>query len=352
MADKGGGALDLVGDALGAGKAVVEASLALITDGISLLLVPLTDITKGFTDLAAQVQQFVTALSPGAMQVFNLALRDLQATIGVALIPIIQTLTDGLHQAAGLLLPAMQKLAPVFAQLAQMFLSIMLPAVQAVSVVFQALVPLLNIALQVWSAFSTAVGALVTILATLAQTILDTIVSAFGGDLSDYAAKLKEAIYQVTALMLKLVAAIATALGLTGFVDALLKNLNDAAHPPSSGAGGAAQNIGLKGLEQITKDLAIAAASATGGSADKVGGKGILEHVAGLAEDLRKIKEQKLSDAIVAAFESEAFQNALEAAFKAAIKTVENVGKGIGRGIANAVIGFDAVPAAPPPNRR
>jgi hypothetical protein len=80
-------------------------------------------------------------------------------------------------------------------------------------------------------------------------------------------------------------AQIAKLFGATGFIEHLQKNLEEIAKPGTGGKGGVS-NVHLAGLEQISKDLAQAAATAAGGGTK---GRG-LEDIANEAlEQLKKM---------------------------------------------------------------
>jgi hypothetical protein len=74
--------------------------------------------TQAFTPLVGVMGQFAQADSPGTMFAFDSALKDVQAKAGTAFTPFFAALTGVAREVADELFPAMQKLQPLFMDLA------------------------------------------------------------------------------------------------------------------------------------------------------------------------------------------------------------------------------------------
>lgn len=280
-----------------------------VSIALDTLLGPLSELSEGLKNGLKSLTGFVDALSPGSLKVLELAFRDLYATIGTALLPVVNVFTEGIHNMAGALLPAMQAIAPVFNQLANVALSVLIPIVNQMSVIFQTLAPVLSEIAGLFKVVADIIGVYIAIQTTLFQVIAGFIGGLVGGGVSGALDKFKNVIYQVIGIVLKLLTALAPMIGLGDIGDKLAKNLEAAANPPAAGVGGAAQNIGLKGLEQISKDLAVAAASAVGGGEAKKD-KGLLDYLPDLTADLRAIKDKDLATVIVEALTNDKVKKA------------------------------------------
>ena len=257
----------------------------------------LTDVSAKFEAVAAPVAKFVEALSPGTMQVFALAMRDLTATIGVAMLPIIQNLTTGLHSAANLLLPAMQAMQPIMDKLSTILVGGMLKGVQLLSHALQGLAPAGDALAAVFEVMVNAVTSAAAVMLAFKDSMGAFINSLMGGKegatLADTLHKLKDAMQRVVIVLLQAAAAIANSFGAGGFTTSLINNLKEMqkAQAGGTGVGGALQGASMKGFEQIGKDLAIAAASAVAGGGGGAVGKSMeqfAEEAVKALEDMQK----------------------------------------------------------------
>src|SRR6185437_15327841 len=203
-------------------------------------------------------------------------------------LPVINTLQDAFAAVAGLVGPAIEL---AFAPLKILF-SILEPVIKVVVGVFQglvAVVKLIDHALRpVYAAFdvlSTIASALVDValapftkamniltpimdaltqhmdvMMTVFNTLVDTVTAFIGSltggdDLKSVTDGIVNALQQMTKYILLFVGNIAKFFGADSFLDSLIKNLT----PKTHGATGAMQGVGMKGFEQIGRDLALAA---------------------------------------------------------------------------------------------
>lgn len=289
------------------GKGQVEGVMGRITQS-------LTDIADAFEAAVGPISKFVDAISPGTMQLFQMALRDLHATIGSALLPVVNVMTDAVKKASQMLVPAVDALAPAFRSLANALTSFMMPAIQVTSHALKSMAPLLESVGDVLKTMGDVLGVMSVLLLSIKDALgqfFKSLIGGTGGGFSDMLAKLRDGVYQLMTTLLVAAAYIAKAFGALGFIEHLQKNLRELAKPGDEGGKGAAlQGASLKGFEQISKDLAVAAAQAVAGGGDDVDKKleewaadavGKLDEVMKNGQTLTQVLEnlwQKLSEKV------------------------------------------------------
>lgn len=79
---------------------------------------------KNFTGLLSKATSFVAALNPGLVLQLGFAFKDLYATIGLALQPVVEGMIAGIRTLADFLVPISKELAPLFANLTTAFLDL------------------------------------------------------------------------------------------------------------------------------------------------------------------------------------------------------------------------------------
>lgn len=266
---------------------VATAATGLLSQGIAQAA---QAITAPFQQLGSVITPFVQALNPSVVLVFNQAMRSLQATIGVALVPVMDALIGAVREVSGILLPMMQELAPALGNLAKTATELFMPPLRLISDLFQALAPVLDFLTGALKVVADAWSALSVIGRTLFQTFAKFIANLFGGtDLKDVLKSFRNAMQQVVEAVLKLVAYLAKAFGQLDFIKGLSSNLRDMANP-KAGAPPAPQEVGFKGFEDIAKTMAVSAFAAMGGGGEKdTSEKEWLQHLAqtldGVAKD-------------------------------------------------------------------
>lgn len=276
--------------------------------------------------------QFAGLLSPTLLQVFNTALKDLQATVGVALLPVLQAAAGATREFGELLLPAMRELAPVVAEIANIMRGQLSVEMQVVVAVVRALIPVLS-----------AVSSIMAVTTEITKGLLSAlvpIITAIGTNFSQLAGVIKiimaplQVIFAILSDVQRVASAFGTALqavfasfnplgkvvggvagamdGLRGGFQALLKavvivgagliklfggSLGDQFLKEFSTAlqgGQTASNRGIRPAEQaqfvdiaqIGKNIALAASMASPGSVDKSDSE-IFKQLAKTVDDIR-----------------------------------------------------------------
>lgn len=250
------------------GEKVLEGVLGGLSSKIA-------DVATHFEALAGPLAKFVDALSPGTMQIFQLAMRDLYATIGSALLPVMQMLIEAVRKTSALLVPAVDALEPAFRSLAAGLLSFIMPAMQVLSHALKGMAPLMEAAGEALHILGDALGIVGVAFMSLKDAFGVFINGLMGGGgggggLKTMLDGLRDAVFKVMMVMITAAAAIAKAFGNTEFIKKFVENLKELQNPGEGGKGAALAGAGLKGLEQISKDLAVAATMAAGaGEHDK-----------------------------------------------------------------------------------
>lgn len=112
---------------------------------------------QGFLAAVSFFEKFAGALNPGLLDLFNQALENLYATIGVAVVPVFQVLIRSLEQIGGILLPVMKALAPVVQKIANVLADRLLTLLVLLISLFDLFAPVLNGLFKIWIAAMDAV---------------------------------------------------------------------------------------------------------------------------------------------------------------------------------------------------
>lgn len=185
----GGNAASGIASALGsAGSAVGDAGAAVASDGIaSAAGMASVGAALGAVGLvASQVAgalegvvnsslKFVEAFAPSTVEVFNATIRDLNATVGQALEPVIQTATEVMRDFGATLMPIMQELRPVVARLGEAFSSAASAVLEQFGRVAEAVMPLV----EAWAALQGAAWGLVEPLMDIAGVVVTALTPVF-----------------------------------------------------------------------------------------------------------------------------------------------------------------------------
>jgi hypothetical protein len=224
---------------------------------IDSLTFPIGAATKG-------LDTFVGALSPGTMLQFNRAIEDLNATIGVAFMPLFEVFTDLLRDIAAELAPAMRALAPVVRVIGETISALLLPAIKIVSTVIQALAPGLKAIADLLYAFADALKPLFTIL-EVELKVIGQVVSAIVTALVPVIKVFADALKIVTERMLLFAVSILKAWGANELVAGIIKSLKGSDDKGEVAAG----NVGIKGVDRLNKDIMQLAFAASGNAGEK-----------------------------------------------------------------------------------
>jgi len=307
-------------------------------------------IEEPIVAMAGSMKQFVGALSPATVQLFDWALRELHATIGVALLPAFQLLTGLLRETAGVINPLMHALAPIlervidalggafmavidvltdalmmltpvldfltdvieivvnlFKMLMSMLLNGLMPVILVLDVMAAVMKPLNEVLKWATDMMAQAAKAVQIAIMAVVQTIIDSLGAMFGvKGLKDTLAKLTEVVHNVIRAFILFTAYLAVLFGQRGYIDNLIKGLEGAGRA-GKGEAAAPLSPSIKNIEQISKDLALASFIAGAGAPE---GKSDREIWLSIANELKKMGGEDLEEQI-----KDAAYNALIAAW-------------------------------------
>jgi hypothetical protein len=296
-----------------------------------------------FQNLAGAVEKFAGLLSPVALEMFNRAVKDTSAAVGVALLPVLRVMTGVVREAGELILPITRQLEPVFRRLADTMGEQLAAEMESLAEVVEALIPLFDLLadvnalmLEVTKPVIEAVGSLARMLApvirlnvqaleavlipltALAQMAADAtralfvfgeaLAAAFGvdidlsdvlGSLKTEADRMREGFRELLKTMLLLSAAIMKTVSSNlgdRFIDAMLRASRGPVREATQGLRPAEGAHYVTG-EQFGKDVLQAASMAGfGGAAKKTqeelldaGFKGVLEEMKGNKDAVQRI---------------------------------------------------------------
>lgn len=198
-----------------------------LDSAIKLLTGTITGAINAFAQFMNTLTPFVQQLSPATVEQWNLQVRNMQATIGVAFSGLVGIMTDTLQKVGGILLPIAEELAPIFNQFGEVLQAAILPVLKVFATLFQVIIPVIS--------------------------------ATFGG--------LNRIILEVTKSFVIIAAMIARWFGANNFIDRLIANLER----PDGGGAQAVGNTSMQDFASISRDMAIAAANASagGGSAPR-----------------------------------------------------------------------------------
>ncbi len=315
------GLLETVGGVLG-GLATAGAALA-----------------GAFQGITSAARPFVEALSPNTIFQFDRASRDLAATIGQALQPVMEVLTGTLRSFASIIEPLAEELRPIFQEAAQAFSDLLIPVVQTVVGIFQALEPVIQLVVDVFEVLTNllkpllavvnvaastlgglfevlyavltpvidafklgaavigqlaeVINAVAVVVKTAFQVAADSIKAVFApfGEMKDVFKALREITHVVIKAFYQLVASLAMVFGGAeaggNFINKLLDNLK-----PKEGKTAVAGPASLKSFQQIANDLATSSAMAGGKTEEQKDEKAqTLSYFKDIAEALKDIKD-------------------------------------------------------------
>jgi phage-related protein len=255
---------------------------------------------------AGQVTGFVQAFSPATVELFQLAVRDLTAVIGSALQPVLAAMTGVVRQVSASLLPVAEAMAPVFETLSGVMLKVLTPALDTLASVVQSMVPVFEVLAGVVDALTPLLRIGQTLIAGWVQLLTDMITALLPGKegVKGFVEQFAEAMRELSAAVMKVVATVAKFFGATSFIDGMVKSLTGKMSEKKDATGmGAPTGAAFTSVTDFGKQVATRAFMATG---EPEKSKTTEQWLATLSEDLKGIKEgtnTAMRDAIVAGVE-------------------------------------------------
>jgi hypothetical protein len=199
-----------------------------------------------FTLVAGAVTGVIQAFDPSLVEMFSRSLKDLAAVAGLALAPVLQGLTTIAKDVGALMLPVARALAPVFQSLAQTVIQILTPGLDNFAAIVQELVPVVQFVADVLANLGTVVRVSGAFVAGWINQFREWFGALFGGTgdaVKSFQDGLRDAIQNIARAALLLVGYLARVLGMTGFLDGMIKSLGR-----KPGKGGIAEGESAEGL--------------------------------------------------------------------------------------------------------
>lgn len=275
--------------------AAVGGGIGGVIGGISAAVQVFTDSLKQTASqvlsVIGRLTPFVEAINPALVQSLGVAMRDLFATIGYALVPVFQVLVDSIRQVSGIILPVVRELQPVIRELAVALGSQLVEYVRLAASVIRAFMPAIEVITALFIQFTQVIVLLMDIMVVLVRTLAD-VAKGFGlfssGDLKDSIKSLGDLFRNLAKQVVLMTATVLKFLGMTSVLDAMLANFQKLAEEqanPAAGLKGAATSAGIKDASQIARDAAAASAIASGvGSGEKSQTAYLADMVKGIAD--------------------------------------------------------------------
>lgn len=288
-----------------AGATAGGPGFAGIAAGLGGLATVVTAAVGALEQAVASVKGFVEALNPGTIRIFDQEVRNLQATLGVAFQPIFEILTGTFREIAGIILPLMEQLRPVIAEVVGVFADSLVESVKMTVDAISALMPVIQVlvtameilnvvfvplnflitgtidalkillsgfsgvteGLKVVKAFTDGFAEVFRVLQAVFGALADTLSAFVGGlfgvDFTALVDQIRGAFKLLISQLLIFVATLAKFFGANAFLANLINRLE-----PKEGQK-AAGPVSIKSTEQIVKELALSSAIAAEGGAEK-----------------------------------------------------------------------------------
>jgi hypothetical protein len=119
----------------------LAAALEALVPQLAPLAEAFATLTASLQRAVGQMERFAEALSPATIAVFERTVRNLEATLGQAVVPVFQVLASTVERFAGIISPLAAQLAPIFEQVALAFSGPLLNLARVFSEAFQGLQP-------------------------------------------------------------------------------------------------------------------------------------------------------------------------------------------------------------------
>jgi hypothetical protein len=288
--------------------------LAGLAKGASAIASVASAVAGVFQEVIGKARQFVEALSPTTLFVFDRALKSFQATVGFALEPAFLVLADAFRQVAGQILPAMQALRPVVEEIAQVVggqmatgaklvgslleglapalklvadlmmvvadivqaavatglqpvIMVLSLALKALAAALSPLIDLLKVGGQMFASIGQVWEVLSAVFSSLVQTLGQAIAALFGTSWADAIKGTMQMLQDATRGAIRAILLFtATVLKFFGFEGALGRLISDLS--PKRGLEGAASGARIQSFDQVARDLATASFTAAGGGTE------------------------------------------------------------------------------------
>lgn len=277
---------------------VGATGLAPVGDALGVAVRSIVEFSTALSSVPAAVTSFVAAFNPAVVEVMATAFRDLAATIGYGLEPVIQAATEIVRELAGAFGRVFEQLRPLVSELSATLINVLVPLIQAAAVVFEALLrvvealmPVIRLLAAVLEGVVTLFAAVIQIGAQIIGAVLEALFGSMGG-LREATDAVKNAFVQATVAVIRFVDAVLRFFGFTALADRILSSFTRAA---DSGKRAAPRDVGIASAADVYQQRLVEAAKAGGGADPMERQVSIMEQVReaveGIQRDVRGARE-------------------------------------------------------------
>lgn len=292
--------LAAIASVAGQGAGMAANPMGLIQDAAGKLTGAFTAITGSINAIAGPITQFVQAINPAIVAEFHRAMRDLNATIGIALMPIMESLTGVVREIIGSMMPIVTQLQPIIAMLAQSIASVLVPWMQMWGQVIIGLMPVFEFFAEIvkgvaglMADYYRAILPVISVLFELGKQLVAFVANLLGveGTAADFFENLRSSFQLLIKNVILAAATFLKMIGATDTLGALIKGLKPPEQGPKRGIA-TLENAKFSDFASIAKSFQLSAfqASAFGG---KGGPKKTDDFLAELLTQVQDIKDGK-----------------------------------------------------------
>ncbi len=333
---------------LGAAATGVGIAVAAVIGSLALLQAAVSTVIGTLDQLTSTIKPFVEAFSPGTVLLLNQALRDLQATVGYALVPVAQVLTDVFRQTAGILLPFLTELRPLLAQLAESLGGALVAGLRTFVAGLTALLPAAQLVVDLVSELADVLADLWAVVAVLVRTfadLLNALLAGLGSGLTLLLKGMGDALKESIKGLVFFAATLLKVAGANETLARLIANFQRLRQEAQERAGGlvaAPDSPAVKDAQAIARDAALAAFAAQGAGEGKA--KSQEEFLGDIVKGLEAIRETDTSLGGVMREVGRQIVEAIKESLPGRAKDVLDVGRSTvagaaGLGLAGGVLG-------------
>jgi len=246
------------------------------------VLASLNAMKLQFDSTTATMEKFVAALSPASVMQFEQAIQNIHATIGQALQPALQILTDALQNAAAIIDPAMKALAPTIQKVGEYVGKL----ISVFATVFETLIQVLQPVIDIIYEFTNAIADTYRVLAVLVKTLVEVISVAlkpFGDMIKSVINLVVGAFKELIKAVIFTAAGLAKMLGAGEFLGKMIANLEKIQNAGRV-QNAAPQSVAIQDWRSIAEEAAKSSVQAGGAVPAKTQEELMTEIIAGLKD--------------------------------------------------------------------
>lgn len=255
-------------------------------------------LTGKFTEIVNTASRFVAAFDPNIVAQLNRAFRELDATVGIALRPIVAAAIDIVRGFGGAINGIMRELQPIVAKVADSFANALQPWIDNLAEGFAALMPIFDIFADAIAGISDlvstwmrAVRPFITMIIELGKQLAASIFGTNVGDqVKGLFTQIKDAMQSFVKNLLLAVASFLKLIGATQTLDAFIRGTKP--RPVDDIRGNLApQNAAFASLADMAKNMTLAIFTATAQGKEK---KTQEDFLAGIQSEMEAIRNGEM----------------------------------------------------------